>query len=253
MHDRAGLNDTAKEYAERGVTVVRGLLHRAAIDRLLREFRRLAASPPFFWKDQTDRGDPGRFVSAAFLWRVSEEIRNLALCSPVSELAAYLMGLERPRLFYDQLFFKAAGTTTRTRWHRDLPFWPFRGTDIPSFWVALTSASERSSAVIYWPGSHHARSSREKAALASDRISFDLAPGDVVIHHPLIIHGAPGNRSREDRIALSLRYLGQDVRWNADPHRMFVPKASGRLMDGEVPLDGDVFPQVSRLGGSMSN
>ena len=49
-------------------------------------------------------------------------------------------------------------------------------------------------------------------------ISWDLIPGDVVIHHPLILHGSSGNKSSNiRRRGLALRYIGDDVAWDDRP------------------------------------
>lgn len=45
-----------------------------------------------------------------------------------------------------------------------------------------------------------------------DIISFDVEPGDVIIHHVLTIHGARGNQSTDKmRRAISFRYCGDNV------------------------------------------
>jgi hypothetical protein len=47
-----------------------------------------------------------------------------------------------------------------------------------------------------------------------DLVYFDAEPGDVIIHHPRTVHGSRGNVSAgQRRLAASIRYCGEDVRW----------------------------------------
>ena len=48
-----------------------------------------------------------------------------------------------------------------------------------------------------------------------DIVSFDMAPGDALIFSAWVLHGARGNSSStQDRVALSTRWLGDDVLWD---------------------------------------
>ena len=58
------------------------------------------------------------------------------------------------RLFYDQVFVKEPNTVERTDWHHDLPFWPLRGNDVASVWVALTEVGPENSQLETIVGSH---------------------------------------------------------------------------------------------------
>ena len=53
----------------------------------------------------------------------------------------------------------------------------------------------------------------EAAPGAYDIISFDVEPGDVIVHHVLTVHGAGGNTSDTWRRAMSFRYCGDRVRY----------------------------------------
>ena len=53
----------------------------------------------------------------------------------------------------------------------------------------------------------------EAAPERYDIISFDVAPGDVIIHDVRTVHGAGGNRTDCWRRAVSFRYCGDQVRY----------------------------------------
>ena len=44
----------------------------------------------------------------------------------------------------------------------------------------------------------------------------DLAPGDVLFFHPRALHSAIGSAPTHPRRTFSIRFLGDDVRWQRD-------------------------------------
>ena len=57
-------------------------------------------------------------------------------------------------LLYDQLFVKEPGSSERTPWHQDLPYWPVEGDQILSIWVPFDAATPDNGVVTYVKGSH---------------------------------------------------------------------------------------------------
>ena len=59
-----------------------------------------------------------------------------------------------------------------------------------------------------------------------DIVSWNVEPGDVLIHHMDTMHGAPGNMTQDRRRrAVALRFLGDDARWDdSRPHFMRIMK-----------------------------
>tara|TARA_B100000686_G_scaffold352372_1_gene454135 strand:+ start:1402 stop:1890 length:489 start_codon:yes stop_codon:yes gene_type:complete len=76
-------------------------------------------------------------------------------------------------------------------------------------------------------------------------VSWDMKPGDCLVHHPLTIHGAGKNSSNtKSRIALSKRYLGGDATW-ASPRTTFTVPGTEKIPKikiGQFPANNDVFP-----------
>lgn len=218
----------------------------------------------------------GRFYSSVYMSDIDERFRRLRDESPAPEIAATLMRADHVRFFYDQLFIKAPGTAAPTPWHNDLPFWPFQGQDLISLWIALTPVSKETSGVQYVAGSHrwnkmfraitpdydprfmdarHEVCPDYAADPAGQRVlSWDMSPGDVLCHHPLTVHGAAGNASStQTRIGLSVRYLGQDVRWDPRPHTMALRRDPG-VAPGAFPADDVALPPVwSRPRGLLAH
>ncbi|MFZ0126889.1 MAG: phytanoyl-CoA dioxygenase family protein, partial [Xanthobacteraceae bacterium] len=146
--------DDVARFREDGAICVRNVFDREWCERMNGAVERLLLNPGNRAREATKAGDPGRFHMNVFMWRWDPDFRDFALHSPLPELAASLMEQDRVSLFYDQAFIKEPGTREVTQWHQDLPYWPARGNDIVSLWVALTPVTVAGSGVEYVAGSH---------------------------------------------------------------------------------------------------
>ena len=180
-------------------------------------------------------------------------------------------------LFYDQLLVKEPLTREETPWHQDLPYWPLRGEQILSLWIAFDPVPAEAGAMRYVKASHRpgvlyapeafgqntgfaevfAHSGLPKfpdmtgVLKTGDVLVCEVEPGDVVVHHPLVFHWSPGNlRPDLRRRALALRYLGDDAVFDARPGTFLEnPRLAAvlaepiTLRDGERP-GGVNFPFI---------
>lgn len=215
----------------------------------------------------------GRFMSRKtsgyqmdiFMWKHIDEIRDAIYYGPFAHLAQQLMGSREVRFFYDQMFVKEPGTNAPTPWHQDLSFWPIRGNQITSFWIPLDPVTRESSGLMYVRGSHKwaqrfkAISPDYVAAIIDeemddipdinanldkyDLLDWEMEPGDILMFHPLTLHGSYGNSHRtRRRRALALRWTGDDVVWAPTVKRMPVHYRHESTVGG--PLRGAAFPQI---------
>lgn len=270
---------TAEEldaYARDGAAVLRGVLDVVWIERMRSAIERVLSDPGPMSREYAGPDHPGRYFGDFFLWRRDEDFRAIMADSPLPELAALILRSEEVFFFYDQLLVKEPGTDQKTPWHHDLPYWPLRGEQIVSIWVPFDRVSAETGAVTYVRGSHRWGKMFAPAAFGdgagysdtfaeagleplpdieaevdrSDLLVWPIEPGDVLIHHPLTLHYAPGNSSAETRRrALSLRYVGDDAVYDDRPGTFLKnPELRGLLpeiglSDGD-PLRGELFPQV---------
>lgn len=260
------------EYQSDGVTVCRGVLSSSTVQKIKCEIEALLLQPSGLATVHRDAQDPGGFVIDMLLHRRSALVRQVALDSAISALAQHFLPTGAAYFFYDQLFVKEPFTTTRTQWHQDLAYWPLVGTEIPSLWLALTDCHEKTSSVQYVRGSHrgpsyiatnHETRDLDKAAglnICPDYhlenlqrgdtiIRNSLEAGDVVIHHPLVVHGAGPNSGASRRMGLSFRYCAGTVRWNRRLRTMFFP-GTEHIANGTSFLEQDVFPQLQTRKGN---
>ena len=117
-------------------------------------------------------------------------------------------------------------------WHQDGRYWPLEPMEVVTVWFAATPSTRENGCVQVIPGSHLlgplAHVSEEGGqgllSLAADPDLFDesravhleLSPGDVSVHHPLLLHGSDPNTSGEWRRGGSIQYMPPTTRITDD-------------------------------------
>ncbi|MCS5689934.1 MAG: phytanoyl-CoA dioxygenase family protein [Actinomycetota bacterium] len=256
-------------YRRDGAVPLRGVVDGDWLEILEAGVERDISEPgPFFHGYVPDNG-VGKFHGNIRLWENDSELGRFCTSGPLVSVAAQLFESSKVNLFYDQLFVKEQGTENRTRWHNDLPYWPIRGSQIMSFWVALDDVTLDSGALEFLKASHladiwyqpetfgktsgHGEYERnpdyvdmpDVEATRNDYeiLTWDLEPGDVYAFHAMTVHGAGGNlRSDVRRRGYTVRYCGDDAvydtRKGTQGHLQ-----SDRHRDGDS-LDSDLYPVV---------
>jgi ectoine hydroxylase-related dioxygenase (phytanoyl-CoA dioxygenase family) len=262
-------------FARDGVVRVPGLLAPPMRARLADAVDRAMADPGPMALDFNDRGSPGRFFGDMFMWRRDPDFRAAFFETDAARVAGLLMRAAQVHLFYDQIFAKEPFTPQRTPWHQDSPYWPVTGEMLATVYLSLDPIDAENGAVEYVAGSHlwggdyapapfreGGREARryvksplrplpdiEAMGPRADRRRFALEPGDAVVFHGRLIHGAAGNPSARRRRTVALRLAGDDVRWR--PHSgTFRPLAKAGLAAG-APLSGPLFPVLWRAAPGL--
>jgi len=247
--------EDVQRYEQDGAVCLRGLFDAGWVERM-------RAAVENYLDGQS------RFVVNWVLWPTDPEMRAFAFESPAAHIAQRLMRSQSVRLFFDQIFVKEPGTDAPTPWHHDQPFWPVQGHQVCSIWLALDRVSRKSSGLEYVKGSHLWGAEYRPAAFSAKNkdvfkdaqhgtaipdfdalrdqyefLSWDLEPGDCLVHQALAVHGASGNRTRtQRRRALSTRWIGDDVVYAPRPG-MDIKLYDDTLRPG-MPLDSGKFPLV---------
>ncbi len=265
-------------YLHDGAAVLRGVLDQSWIEKMRTAVNEVLASPGEISVEYTPENKQGRYYGDFFIWRRHNAFRDLVFNSSLPRLAADIMESSRVDFFYDQLLVKEPMTAEPTPVHQDLPYWPVRGEQIVSIWVPFDPVTPETGVVQYLKGSHKWGKTFAPEAFSADsgfadvyakmdlepinevrdnlddfeKITWSLEPGDVIIHHPLTVHFAPGNQSASTRRrALALRYTGDDAVYDARPGTFITnPKIAAvlpkiMLQDGD-PLECELFPCVIR-------
>ncbi|GAA5314883.1 MAG: phytanoyl-CoA dioxygenase family protein [Candidatus Pelagadaptatus aseana] len=126
--------------------------------------------------------------------------------------------------YMTNLFTKEAGSQSYVSMHQDAAYWGVDADDVVTAWVALSPATKNSGVMKIEPGSHkkilpqvntYAKDNlltrgQEIASehLDSDRqIYMDLQPGQMSLHHYLLVHGSDANTTSDRRIGFAIRYV----------------------------------------------
>lgn len=254
-------------YDRDGVVCLRGAFDAAWVGILGEAVERDLADPGPHATNFAEGSSAGRFFGDMFMWRRDNDFRLAAFASPAPGIAARLMGSPTADLFYDQLFVKEPGTAHPTPWHQDQPYWPVKGWQVTSVWIALDEVDPSNGAVEFIAGSHRwgvnyrptpfrkgheAKFTESELAeipdIDAERDRYDIRswtmePGDCLVFHAMIVHGAPGNSTPgARRRGLSLRYTGDDARYDPRPGTFQFPYTPD-LAAGE-PMTCDLFPRV---------
>jgi ectoine hydroxylase-related dioxygenase (phytanoyl-CoA dioxygenase family) len=217
-------------------------------------------------------------LTIRYLWRDNAELRQVLLQRAIAQPIARIIGSKTLRFWFDLTFVHFATETGNagigTPWHHDLPTFSFKGDLMPSLWLALTPADSTLSRLMFIDGSHRTNQGYYRspeinkpapgmqdgfvdlpdfdALLASGEVrmlTWDCQPGDAILLHPCTIHGAlghDGSGRHPRRIAMTTRWLGDDVRFLPNSYDRALQQraiAQTNLMLGQRP-HGEWFPLI---------
>jgi len=261
---RALTEPEIRRYEDDGIVMLKGFFDAEWLKSLAALAERDMASPGPLHMELEKGGGPGRFFFDTYMWTRMAGFRDFVFKSPAAGIAAAAMRADKVNIFFDQLLIKEPGTDEPTPWHHDMTYWPVRGTQICTVWLALDVVDRESGAVEYVRGSHKWGAEYAPPAFAGDNryetglppvpdieamrdeldfVQFDMAPGDCTVHHALLVHGAPGNaRTDRRRRAVVTRWAGDDAVYAPQPK--IQPMAWTPDITPGGPLDSDLWPVV---------
>jgi ectoine hydroxylase-related dioxygenase (phytanoyl-CoA dioxygenase family) len=222
----------------------------------------LADLSPYAKRASAD--DDGAFVEDFCNWQRIPALEKFVRESPAADVASQLLGVNRLRLYHDHVLVKEPGTTQRTPWHQDLPYYNVDGRQNISMWFPVDAVPIEST-LRFVQGSHvgpwymprsfldgqakwFPDGALEELPPIDDNperfrvLEWALEPGDAVFFHMLTLHSAGGVGARRRRV-LSVRFLGDDIvhaprRWTTSPP---FPGLADELPAG-APMDHPLFP-----------
>jgi non-heme Fe2+,alpha-ketoglutarate-dependent halogenase len=112
-------------------------------------------------------------------------------------------------------------------WHQDATHWNLSEPRAVTAWVAFTPSTAVNGCQRMIPGSHHQavphRDNGDRLNMLGRReevigmveearaVDIVLAPGEMSLHHPLVVHGSEPNRSMSRRTGFAIRYIPGDI------------------------------------------
>ncbi len=267
------INETQLEQYQRdGALRIEQAVPSSTISALLKHIDHLIDSDQDRWTTIRKAGG----FSDRYLWPSHAWMHNFCAHSDLPAIAGQLMESSTARLYFDHIFFRDAGTRQKTPWHQDRPYWPFQGKQIASVWVALEGCSLQSGVLSFVGGSHRwgkvfAPTAFSKTTGSAEFLQsgsaysepmpdidaepenyrilrWNMAPGDVLVFGGETIHGAAENNDMSQRrAAMSVRYVGDDARWDPRPGTdPIVSQEHVSIQPGDPPHDDQRFPLVWR-------
>jgi len=120
-------------------------------------------------------------------------------------------------------WIKEPQTTSFVSWHQDLNYWGLDDIDEVTAWIALSPANEASGCMRFIKGSHLERIEHrdtfakdnmltrgqevEVDVDENDAVSIELEPGQMSLHHGLLMHASGPNSTDDRRIGIAIRYI----------------------------------------------
>jgi non-heme Fe2+,alpha-ketoglutarate-dependent halogenase len=160
-------------------------------------------------------------------------------------------------------FIKEARDPAYVSWHQDATYWGLSEPDVVTAWVAFTDATIENGAMRMVPGSHREQvghrdtfaphnllSRGQEIAVEVDEAratDIVLGAGEMSLHHVLMFHSSPPNRSDDRRIGFAIRYLPTRVRQVAgqgDSALLVRGVDDYRHFEPEVPPARDLEPEA---------
>ena len=123
---------------------------------------------------------------------------------------------------------KPPGVDARHPLHQDLLYFGFRpGDAVVGTWTALEPVTRANGCLAVLPGSHRGELLKHEVPdwdfvnfgflgvsgvdASSERVHVEMAPGDTLLFHSLLIHGSGTNRTEGFRRAISAHYARADA------------------------------------------
>jgi ectoine hydroxylase-related dioxygenase (phytanoyl-CoA dioxygenase family) len=132
-----------------------------------------------------------------------------------------------------QFFMKGAHDPAYVSWHQDGTYWGLSSPDVVTAWIAFTPSLPESGNMRVVPGTHlnkvpHTDTFAQDNLLSrgqevavqvneADAVDITLQPGEMSLHHVLIVHGSEPNRADWPRIGFAVRYVPTHVRQAGGP------------------------------------
>ncbi len=169
-----------------------------------------------------------RFLSAELVWLEDPIIRQFVLSPRIAEISAALLGVERVRLYHDNLLAKQPGAG-RTPWHYDDHHFPLATHHVVTAWIAAQAIPRAMGPLAFARGIDTWRLVADVAFSKTDtsydrrvaerfaraRVAVDDSPfavGDVSFHHNVSFHTAGANATTISRCALANTFFADGAR-----------------------------------------
>lgn len=244
------------EYQKKGYIIYRGFISHAEasklsdyVDQYVRMHGHSLSGREINWLDskskivnsvhKTDLDDESPVVTMLH----SEKLQNIVRLLINGEIKARCA----------EFFCKPAKFGLASPMHQDNYYWCLEPADALTVWLSLTGADQDNGGLAYYPGSHRLGDLPHVPSLApgsSQKVHPDLLPpeneieipsldpGDILLHHAMVIHGSAPNCSARERKGITFQYQSVRCQLNNERqeiyHQSLQDQVNDRACDREV-------------------
>ena len=251
-----------KEFQDNGAVLIPGLFS-SWIQIITKGIEFNLKNPSQYAAENAKTQQQGRYFDDYCNWIRIPEFEQVIKESQTAKVAAMLMNSKKVQFFHDHVLYKSAGSSTDTPWHQDESYYFTHGNMSVSFWIPVDPINKASLRVIAgshkwdksvmptkWLSGENFYASNENFIPIPDpdkyperfpTLEWKMRPGDAIAFHFKSVHGARGNSAKRKRRVLSLRYIGDDIRYIERPGKTSPPFPGHGMIDGQKLRD-DWFP-----------
>ena len=128
-----------------------------------------------------------------------------------------------------ELFAKPAKKGLPSPAHQDNFYWAVKGSNALTIWVALDKSNKKNGSIFYFDGSHkygvldHKPSYAKGSSQTIKNVKFlkkfsksqpELNPGDILVHHSLVVHGSSKNISNFSRQGWTIQFKDRKANYD---------------------------------------
>lgn len=223
--------DQIAAYREDGFLLVRDILDKPLLARLTEttarhwdDARGITEGTNHFDIEPSHGPDNPRLRRISSPTEMSEVFLEAAFESVMGDVAADLIG-GAVKFYHSKVNFKLPAGGAEIAWHQDWPVFPHTNTDLLAISVPMTPSRRENGCLRVLRGSHgkgplshwdgddyvlNCNSSLTEQDLASE-IYVETDPGDLVVHHGLLVHGSEPNTSDRMRTTFIVQYAAADA------------------------------------------
>lgn len=237
MPVRPDLTGIRAQYNRDGYVIVRNVIDADLVEEARRHIEWLMARHPGVRPEQLHHY---MMTHDAFWVRLISDDRLL-------DVAEQFVG-PNIALFASHYIAKRPHDGQAVLWHQDGSYWPLEPMEVVTLWLALDDSTPENGCMRVIPGTQHLElkgvqrrtdvdnvlNSGMDESLVDESKAVDviLAPGDVSIHHPNVIHGSNANTSPRWRRGLTIRYIPTSTRIICDGQWPSAFLLRGRAVEG---------------------
>jgi hypothetical protein len=252
VHVRDVSDDEVSCFQDKGWAFLPGLLDPDSTARLQ------ARALELFHADRHNK-DQGARVDRAFRGYMGEGRESplvAFLFTPaMGRNAARLLDIPQARLLSSGYLLKmpeSASEQQDTIYHQDYPGHAVDRSSFFSMWIALHDMPAAAGTLRFYTGSHRRGvmgqafvddmdfRARYKLKDADLSPPLDMRAGDATVHHALTVHGAPANRTSQQRWAYGYILMDADTRHTGAPDTF----TDNVKLDPYALFDHPVFPRI---------